>query len=185
MSHEELAWKSYESARQEFVERIRSRDTILFGSLATLGAVFGYALKEKNAAVLLVVPYLSVGFLGLIFHHHQTIRAITVFIVKDLLPSLDRAGVRWPVWDNSDELFSYLPVSNRMRTTGYALLLNLPCVATCIVTWRLVADLSWRCRWLPCIWTTGVVAALVSLAMTAANHLGLEKMLRKIRPQAG
>ena len=48
MSHEELGWKSYEGARQELVERIRTRDVILFGSLTAIGTLFGYALKEKD-----------------------------------------------------------------------------------------------------------------------------------------
>jgi hypothetical protein len=76
MARGEFAGKGYEAARQEFVEHIRTRDVILFRSLTGLGAVFGYALKANNVKVLLIVPYLTVGFLGLVFHHHQAIRAI-------------------------------------------------------------------------------------------------------------
>ncbi|HEX4962207.1 MAG TPA: hypothetical protein VF173_15330 [Thermoanaerobaculia bacterium] len=174
MSHEETARKSYEFARQEYIQRIQLREYILLAFLGAVATIFGIALgTQAKPEILLIVPYLALGATVLTIHHHGAIRAIAQFLDYELGPFLSSIGADAPQWDNSKAIKEFLPKANRLRTLGYFLLIIVPALASLLIMWsyRLHAVL-----WLKLLWWFGVLTSLLSTALVIVNHVGLKRL---------
>jgi hypothetical protein len=131
---------AYESARNELIQRLTLRDQALIAYIATAGAYFGLVVAPATdgngrdvameAALVLVLPILSLVFTYVILQHHVMIGKIGEF-TRTIMPvnvsHWDSFYASWP-----DK--SYLSA----RTVSQALLLIMPIVYAASFTLKVI-----------------------------------------------
>lgn len=124
---------AYESARDELIQRLGLRDQALIAYIATAGAYFGLIVAPSQsgnsapglaseAALVLVLPILSLVFTYVILQHHVMIGKIGQFTREIMAPDTMHWDKFYAAWPDK----SYLSA----RTISQALLLVLPIAYT-------------------------------------------------------
>lgn len=129
MSSGETARQHYISARNELVERIRLRDSVLLVYLAIIGTLFGIALgNSSRVEILLTIPIIACGCSILVSQHNLVIGALLGFITNDLKPFMKSISEAAPEFGSSKTFYEHSCRSNRLRTVSHAIIMIVPCV---------------------------------------------------------
>jgi len=112
---------AFNSARDEILVRIRLRDTVLFTYLSVVVFIIGYAVKESEDMLVLIIPWFTLAASVVFFHHDAAVKRIGLFLSSELLNSYSINAMHW---DISDTLRKYKEDYDHVRTySGFALLL--------------------------------------------------------------
>lgn len=126
--HDELKVAIYQSARDELIERIRLRDQGLVVYIASAGAYFEFFVKGTSqlktphdfateAAVVMVLPLISLVFTFVILQHHIMIGRIGRFLRRNYLVH-EHWDAHYASWATKDYL--------RARTWAQGLIMLIP-----------------------------------------------------------
>lgn len=132
---------SYQSAREEIIQRIKLRDNALKIYLTIIISIFGLVLScEVNPKILFTIPFLGLSFSFIVFQHHLVIRYLSYFLKEEFKSPLKH-------WDNSDifEKFGKNIIFYRLLSQGVILVLPqilsliyyLPCNNLDVIIWVL------------------------------------------------
>ena len=104
----DVALKSYESARDEMLMRIRERELAMYIWLGAIGTIMTVAFKgttPENHKVLLILPILALGIAMRINQHEMLIAALASYCKNEIGPLL-KEGCPSTLchWDESDAL---------------------------------------------------------------------------------
>lgn len=128
MEEMELAVRYYEAALSHAVQRTQFRDTVLLVYFTAMSAVFGTVLSTENIdlAVLIVIPFLSLGSSILVSYHNLIVGQLVEYI-KFLLDEYLTVGETNLVAFETSRFFDRGVVPGaRIRTVGYVILIILP-----------------------------------------------------------
>lgn len=122
--------KYYESARQEILSRITSRDNSLLIYLGGVGAIMSVAFQAKDMIYLLVIPFIALGIAPIIAHHHSMVGALALYCSKELTPYFTKYGIEIPSWDISRSRMSFVKHTIMLRYLGDIVLVCMPAVVS-------------------------------------------------------
>ncbi len=123
----ETLLKFYESARQEILSRIASRDNSLLLYLGGVGVIIAAAFQKDSAKLYLaIIPYLAAGVAPIIAHHHSMIGALSAYCSIELGKQFHNYGIRAPQWDSSKSRMDFVNKTIKMRYLGDIALVVMP-----------------------------------------------------------
>lgn len=130
MSQAETARTNYDAARAELLTRVRLRDQVLLIYLGFVGAVFGLSLGASGTdnAILLTLPFLSLGCSILVSQHNAVIGALIKFNTEHISIFLTSINEGAPEFTNSPAFKNHSLRSNVLRSWGHMIILLVPCV---------------------------------------------------------
>jgi len=111
----------YVTARNELIRRISLRDAVTLAYISLVAGFSGYAFAADKRALLLLIPYLTFGFVNIFAHHNAVIGALGFFLKKELKCAKDEKH-----WDNSETLLNYQNQFILFRTLSAAIIFLLP-----------------------------------------------------------
>jgi hypothetical protein len=140
MSKTTTARTNYDAARAELLTRVRLRDQVLLIYLGFAGAIFGVSLAStgvtlsaSNHEILLVLPFLSLGFSILVSQHNAVIGAIILFNTNEINAFLAKHDEGAPEFTSSLSFKGHSPRSNLLRLWGHTIILLVPCIVSLAV----------------------------------------------------
>lgn len=166
MSAADTARCTYESSRNEILERIRLRDNALLAYLGAVGAAFGIATSGRDS-VLLVLPYLSLAATLLVCQHDWTIATLCTFIADELRQFLESGEECAPSWEFSATLRQYSFIAIRLRSATHFLLITCPAVFAMVWVWRSHPTQSWLFH---AAWYAGIGSLIVAVSVIFVTH---------------
>lgn len=176
MSACDTARTSYESSRNEILERIRLRDNALLAFLGTTGLVFGVASgTPPRPQFLLILPYLSLGAAFIVTQHDRTIGAICAFLTQELDPFLHEHSENAPTWEACDFLRRYSSTAINLRSVSHSILILMP--AGLALVWSRSANQITGL--LHFVWWCGLIATGTSIVFLLSTHLERHRYYRK------
>jgi len=135
MSAADTARNNYSAVRAEIVQRMQLRDYVLLVFLGFTGAIFSVAFGSSNRiAVLLALPYLSLGAAILVSQHNMMAAILGEFLSRELQTAL--AEEKAPHWDNSSTFHAFAKTAADFRFIGHILIIFVPCIVALGVNWR-------------------------------------------------
>jgi hypothetical protein len=172
----ETLLKYYESARQEVLARISSRDNSILLYLAAIGAIVAAVMQSNNTSYLLVLPFLSVGIAPIIAQHHAIIGGISLYCSVELRPFFLNLGVDIPSWDNSWSRMSFVNTTIQLRYLGDTIMICLLPSIGLVINFSNLKD-----GWMVLLFGLGVVSTLVSLFIMIKTYKIRQKHFQKMK----
>lgn len=171
---------TYQSVRNELVQRIEHRDKLIVAYLAATAAIFGLALsKSASTEILLVIPYLTLGASLLLSLHHNVIGSIREFLEVELYPFLKDIGAGAPQWEDSKTARRQLSVGILQRAVGHVFLMIPPAVASLVMN---ATHMAWAFPY-GALWWSGAVFTLVSFWSIVHSHIERKSVQRRIEQE--
>lgn len=175
----------YESARNELVQRIRLRDSVILLFLAFAGTIFGLALNsnfsnnsEESFTVLLIIPYLSFGATFLLTQHNTVIAQIGEYCSTEIKVELDKLTKPniFLQWDDSNSLKKISKKAIDYRTFGHFILLLIPPITALSINWKYSI-----CSPFPfgIVWWFGFVIVILSGLLILQVHIMRKRIYKK------
>ena len=121
----------YTSVRHEIVRRMNMRDTVTLAYISLVVAFTGYATANNKQYLLLLLPYLTFGFVNIFFHHNMAIGALGYYLKKELPCSKESKH-----WDGSEVLENYQRKFIWHRSISAATVFIAPSFIALILLWR-------------------------------------------------
>ena len=176
MSECDTARVSYESSRNEILERIRLRDNALIAFLGATGVVFGVTIAPPGLTpLLLILPYLSLAATSIITQHDRTIGGICSFLTQELKPFLREHSEDAPTWEACDFLRRYSSTAITLRTVSHSILILLP-AGLALVWARPAAATTWL---LEAVWWCALVVTMLCAFFLILTHIERRKYYRE------
>jgi glycerophosphoryl diester phosphodiesterase len=144
----------YEAARQEILERLRLRDQFLLTYVMASATLFGLVIGQRieDLRLLLVVPYVALGFSVLVSQHHAVIGSLLFFCGNELAPSLIAdMSASVPKWESSRTYRIDFARALMRRLWAHFLLLLLPPTVSlwltraCLKECSISTIIAWYC----------------------------------------
>ena len=120
----------YAAARYEIVRRMGLRDTVTLTYVSLVAGFLGYAAANDKQNLLLLLPYLTFGFVNIFFHHNMAIGALGYFLKKEL-PCSSRSLH----WDGSETLEKYQRKFVLHRSLSAAMIFLSPPAIALVLLW--------------------------------------------------
>jgi hypothetical protein len=126
-----VAFAFYQTCRQETIERLKMREQIMFGYVAAVAALVGYAAntakdpsKEPLIAMLqaimfqlllILLPFLSMVSSNAMAQHQEQIQWLSEYFARDLAPFLPACHPQVTIWARSSSL--HRSINTVLKTT--------------------------------------------------------------------
>jgi hypothetical protein len=176
MSECDTARVSYESSRNEILERIRLRDNALLTFLGATGLVFGVASgSPPRPQFLLILPYLSLAAALFVTQHDRTIGCICAFITQELDPFLREHSENAPMWEACDFLRRYSSTAMNLRSVSHSILILMP-AGLALVWSRSAAAMTGRLLF---VWWFAIIVTVISTTFLVSTYLERLKYYRE------
>jgi len=159
MNEQEVAFKFYDAARAELLERIRLRENILLLYMSAVATLLGisFGKQQLTLEILFVIPLLSFSVAILVSHHNSLIGSLGVYCSTELKKNLN-LNLSSPVvqWDESKSLLDNSRKAIRSRYIPHLLIICVPAIiALALNQSHSVPIDSWESAiwWLCCLFT--------------------------------
>lgn len=156
----EILIKHYETVRQEILERIRLRQTVLVLYLGFVGTVLGFAFSPDKNKIGIVIPFVSFGVAWIIRDHELLLGYLGQWL-KTTYDNYLRSNPefeKYPQWDSSPLIENYAKSVLSARFIGYICLLLILSIVGLVVSW---CELSIVLRIFGIAFTTGTFIILI------------------------
>ncbi len=175
MSAGDTARATYESARQELIQRITLRDHVLLVYLGAVGTILAIALgTDARNDILMLIPFISLGAAVLVSQHNSVIGSLGDFCVNELDDFfISLKPSEWaPQWDKSKALQKYSSKSIRLRSWGHSIIVIIPSVLGLAINWNhaLYSPFPEGIVW----WFAALCFALAIWIITVAHNLRVQ-----------
>lgn len=154
-----LLISNMQDARNNILERVKLRESSLIyylGAVATILGIF-FGNRTNNSAILLIIPFLSLGVTFLISFHNSIMNSLSEFIINEVYVELNKYNVDVPIWDNSNAMSTVTKRASKFRVTGFLFLILFPPLFALSST---VLNLSGYPQ--IALWAIGVICVLIS-----------------------
>jgi len=160
--HDECSCQTafYTAARYEIVRRMGLRDTVTLAYISIVAGFLGYATAHDKQNLLLLLPYLTFGFVNIFSHHNTAIGALGYFLKKELPCSSQTLH-----WDASEILENYQHKFVWYRSLSAAVIFLAPPITSLILLlyWGFLnAESEYYSKIRLIAWIAGVFITLLS-----------------------
>ena len=161
MSKADTAREYYSSLRSEINIRIQLRDQALFLYIGATGVLLGIAYSATpNIELLLVVPFIALGYVFIVSQHDSAIVTIASYCNHELDLSLKEEDERVVPWDKSKSMRQFERRVITGRFLAHQLIIILPVLVSLYTNSNHAFQSSFPHE---VAWWVGLVLALISI----------------------